>query len=82
MDYEKIYGKTLEEYCEFQGITIPTLVQKIQKDIDMLIDNLQTYAERNETLSDEELYTCMEIRAMIDKKKKHLESILKRINRR
>jgi len=80
LNYKTLYGVSLEEYCQIQGITPQELIEKIERDIKMLWENYQSYAERNNSLTDEELYIAMSIYSKLASKRQHLEEIKRELS--
>jgi len=77
MNYDIIYGVDLGEYLKIHNKTKEQLEKEIETDIKILQTNYQRYAQRNHTLTDEELEIASAIRKLIEKKRKHLERIKK-----
>ena len=80
LSYKTLYGVSLEEYCQIQGITPQELIEKIERDIRMLWGNYLRYAERNASLTDEELYIAMSIYSKLTSKRQHLEDIKRELS--
>ena len=73
---EELYGCTLKEYAAYHDTTIEQLINKTQKDIDLLMENYQTnYASRNIHLTPHELDIAQAIQLKIAQKRKHLERL-------
>ena len=77
MDYKILYGVSLEGYCNYHGITLDELKNRIEKDVELLEINYKRYANRNTELDDEELFIAMSIKSLLDKKREHLKDIEK-----
>ena len=80
LNYKTLYGVSLEEYCQIQGITPKELVEKIERDIKMLWENYQSYAIRNNSLTDEELYIANVIYYKLASKRQHLDDIKRELS--
>ena len=75
MTMEKLYGVSLEEYLRRQGMSKEDLEKKIERDIEMLWENYQKYANRQSQLSDIEEKEALEIYQYLVRKRKKLEAI-------
>lgn len=73
--YNRIYGVSLEEYCKAHGWSKEELIKHKEIDIKLLDENYKKYASRNKDLSDEELFTAMDIDVYRRHKKETLEKI-------
>jgi hypothetical protein len=71
MNYDKLYGVSIDEYCKYHQITIDDLINKTEKDIELLKKNLN-----------KEIYTeptnwelVGSIHSLLLKKEKHLKRL-------
>jgi predicted RNA methylase len=89
MNYDELYGVPLDEYykilneridfCKGAEEVVPA---KVRAEIDILQKNYDRYASRNHQLTDKELELVLNIRKLINKKKKHYERLMKWRKRR
>jgi len=73
---DEIYGLSLDEYCYALGVDIDSLIDKNQKEIQILKERLYTlvWGETNKTFRKEN-ELIEEIQKYISKKEKHLKRL-------
>jgi len=74
MDYEDLYGVSLDEYCKHHGIEPHQLVQKTEKDIQLLKSNLHKHTYDIEPTNWE---IVSQIHKLLNKKINHLKRLNK-----
>jgi len=77
MKYEDLYGVTLEEYAEAHGMSVEDIISQTRTDIVLLKKNYFRYAKRNHELTDDEQALVVKIWELVEKKKNHLEGMMK-----
>ena len=74
MNYDKLYGMTLDKYCFIHGTTIDKLIDKVEKDIFLLEDRITTLVWEENLLLDPLVGSCY---SLLNKKRKHLKRLKK-----
>jgi len=75
--YDIIYQCSIKEYAHKHGTSIPKLIKKAQKDIEIMTQGKHAIFERlrESGLSDEEVYAISCINAAIERKQHHIERL-------
>ena len=71
LDYNNLYGISLEDYIKEQETTLSSLIQKVQKDILLLENNLKKVI-KDKDLTDPDVNIIFNT---IKKKQKHLQRL-------
>jgi hypothetical protein len=71
LNYDELYGISINEYVDAQSITISQLIDKVKVDIKLLKENLKKVLE-NEGITNAKVTV---ISNTIKKKEKHLERL-------
>lgn len=74
---DELYG-SLEGYCKYHQMTVDELIDKTQKDIEILQQRYQEIASQKDKYDSDsyEIKLAQARRELIDKKRKHLKRLL------
>jgi len=74
--YDDIYGLDIQEYCDFHGVSIDSLIEKVQKDILLLEKRFQEEFVIDVTSENYNSPLSRAIYKLLRSKIKHLDRLL------
>jgi len=75
MNYDELYGISIDEYCKYHNTTIDSLISKTSKDIELLKRRLNCLIYEEKVDIGSQLIN--DVYSLLQKKERHLERLKK-----